>query len=54
MALGPKAITEEEEKNPELIDMTRRFKVSCHEFQLCFGGGQCAEAEKGKAMKESG
>jgi Cu+-exporting ATPase len=28
MALEPKAITAEEEENPELIDMTRRFKVS--------------------------
>jgi Cu+-exporting ATPase len=28
MALEPKTITEEEEENPELIDMTRRFKVS--------------------------
>ncbi len=27
MALEPKTITVEEEKNPELIDMTRRFKV---------------------------
>lgn len=28
MALEPKTITAEEEENPELIDMTRRFKVS--------------------------
>ncbi len=28
MALEPKTITSEEEENPELIDMTRRFKVS--------------------------
>jgi Cu+-exporting ATPase len=28
MALEPKTVTAEEEENPELIDMTRRFKVS--------------------------
>jgi Cu+-exporting ATPase len=28
MALEPKAVTAEEEANPELIDMTRRFKIS--------------------------
>ncbi len=28
MALEPKTITAEEEENPELIDMTRRFKIS--------------------------
>lgn len=28
MALEPKTITSEEEENPELIDMTRRFKIS--------------------------
>jgi Cu+-exporting ATPase len=28
MALEPKTITAEEEESPELIDMTRRFKVS--------------------------
>ena len=28
MALEPKTITAEEEENPELIDMTRRFWVS--------------------------
>jgi Cu+-exporting ATPase len=28
MALEPKTVTVEEEENPELIDMTRRFKVS--------------------------
>lgn len=28
MALEPKTVTAEEEENPELIDMTRRFKIS--------------------------
>ena len=28
MALEPKTITAEEQENPELIDMTRRFKIS--------------------------
>ena len=28
MALEPKTISGEEEENPELIDMTRRFKIS--------------------------